>query len=73
MASAERVRLHRERARNGLRVVPVLVHEVDTVEMLVRLNYLADPDPTRQELGDALSRYFYELVTRFNAARWPGA
>ncbi len=38
-SSAERVRLHRKRRRNGMRVVPVQLHESE-IDSLVRQRYL---------------------------------
>ena len=38
-SSTERVRLHRKRHRNGMRVVPVQLHESE-IDSLVRQRYL---------------------------------
>ena len=49
-----RQRLHRERERNGLAVLPVLVDLVAVEAMLIDLGFVSD-DPSKQELAEGLA------------------
>ena len=68
---AARQRLHAQRKANGLVVLPLLCPEVDMTEMLLDLGFLANPDPSRQELSEAASRWAYAVLTRHVSTRWP--
>jgi len=61
------------RKRNGLCVLPVVVLEVDLVEMLIDLGWLASSDPSRDELATALSKWVFDTMTRHAQQRWPDA
>ena len=67
--SRDRQRLHVERRRNGLVVLPVVAFEVGIVEMLEADGFLPRCcEHSREAIAEALSRWLHEAVTRHYAA-----
>ena len=62
-AAAQRQKLYRLRRNDGLRVCHVLIHEVDTVAMLLAEGLIASDEPSPRELDAALSHWIYGRVT----------
>jgi hypothetical protein len=59
---AERVRTHRKRHRNGLRCVPVLLHETE-IDTLVRQDYLkAERRHLKKAVEDALNSFVVDRL-----------
>ena len=62
--AAERMRLHRERRRNGLRCLTVLLRETE-VDALIRMGFLlAETRHDNVEVMDAIHRYFDQTLSQ---------
>jgi hypothetical protein len=62
--AADRMRLHRERRRNGLRCLTVLLRETE-VDALIRMGFLlAETRHDNVEVMDAIHRYFDQTLSK---------